>query len=125
MISITNIQKNITRAEVWGNIPVLRCGSGSGKPEFFVGGGMRFGNPCPNFWRFCGGGGGGGGNWERTYGGGGGIRLCIDTLHRSFVCTFHVPLCIQYPNKRTQTYNFFCAIFLLTINELCKDEKIF
>ena len=38
MISITNIQKNIRRAEVWGNIPVLRCGSGSGKPEFFVGG---------------------------------------------------------------------------------------
>jgi len=36
MISITNIQKNIRRAEVWGNIPVLRCGSGSGKPEFFV-----------------------------------------------------------------------------------------
>lgn len=38
MISITNIQKNIRRAEVWGNIPVLRCGSGSGKPEFFLGG---------------------------------------------------------------------------------------
>lgn len=125
MISITNIQKNITRAEVWGNIPVLRCGSGSGKPKFFVGGVCDSEISARIFGVFVGGSGSAGAGIVYCAGAGAGVLLRFAASLLRFVCTFHVLPCIQYANKRTQTYDFFCAIFLLTINELCKDEKIF